>query len=347
MSSARARAALRAGAIAAAGGAALAAATAAAARHRLLIRPLPQTEGTLRVPGITGAVEIARDRWGVPHLSASTRPDLWFGQGFVHAQDRLWQMDFYRRVARGRLSEIAGEAGLPSDRLMRTLGIHYVAEREQEALEPGLRGLLKSYCAGVNAAQGTLRALPFEFQDPAARVRAMDPRRHPRPRQAALLRPLGQLGARAAAGRHGAGAGAGADGAPRPCLPGREPDRDAGALGWGRARPGRADRRRPQSSGDVCGGRGVQQLGGQRRPQLDRGPADRRRPPPVPEHAGDLAPGRPLGGGAPRRGRLDGRAAGHPDGTERRRRLDLHEHGRRHPGPVHRADRGGSLPVRG
>jgi penicillin amidase len=129
----------------------------------LLIRPLPQTEGTLRVPGIAGTVAIARDRWGVPHVSASTRPDLWFGQGFVHAQDRLWQMDFYRRVARGRLSEIAGEAGLPTDRLMRTLGISRVAEREQEALEPRLRGLLESYCAGVNAARGTLRALPFEF----------------------------------------------------------------------------------------------------------------------------------------------------------------------------------------
>ena len=155
---------LRAGAITAAGGAAIAAAAVASAWHRLLIRPLPQTEGTLRVAGLSGAVRVTRDRWGVPHLSASTRPDLWFGQGFVHAQDRLWQMDFYRRVACGRLSEIAGEAGLPTDRLMRTLGIRHVAEREEEELGPGLRGLLEAYCAGVNAAPGTLKALPFEFR---------------------------------------------------------------------------------------------------------------------------------------------------------------------------------------
>jgi penicillin amidase len=164
VSSGRAGAALRVGAIATAGAAALAAAAVAAAWHRLLIQPLPQTEGTLRVSGITAAVEIARDRWAVPHLSASTRPDLWFGQGFVHAQDRLWQMDFYRRVACGRLSEMAGEVGLPTDRLMRTLGIRHIAEREEEALQPALRGLLEAYCAGVNAAHQTLSAPPLELR---------------------------------------------------------------------------------------------------------------------------------------------------------------------------------------
>ena len=155
---------MRAGLLIAAGGSALASTSAAAAWHRLLRRPLPQTEGILHPGEIGAAVEIARDRWGVPHITAARRPDLWFGQGFVHAQDRLWQMDFYRRAACGRLAEIAGEAGLASDRLMRTLGIRHLAEREQEALDPALRAQLDSYCAGVNAAHRSLRGLPFEFE---------------------------------------------------------------------------------------------------------------------------------------------------------------------------------------
>ncbi len=73
-------------------------------------------------------------------------------------------MDFYRRVACGRLSEIAGEAGVPSDRLMRTLGIRYLSEREEDSIDPALRASLDSYCAGVNAAHRTLRSLPFEFE---------------------------------------------------------------------------------------------------------------------------------------------------------------------------------------
>ena len=73
-------------------------------------------------------------------------------------------MDFYRRAACGRLSEIAGEAGLPSDRLMRTLGIRDLAEREEDSIDPALRAPLDSYCSGVNAAHGSLRSLPFEFE---------------------------------------------------------------------------------------------------------------------------------------------------------------------------------------
>src|SRR5918994_5354730 len=115
-----AKATLRAAAL----GAALGAGAFAWLWHRLLRRPLPKTDGSISVAGITGPVEIRRDRWGVPHVSASERLDLWFGQGFCHGQDRLWQMDFYRRVVSGRLAEIAGAEGLPSDRLMRTLGLH-------------------------------------------------------------------------------------------------------------------------------------------------------------------------------------------------------------------------------
>ena len=97
-------------------------------------------------------------------MSAQNREDLWFAQGFCHGQDRLWQMDFYRRITAGRLAEIAGEEGVAVDRLMRTLGLHRIAEREQEELDPGLRAEMDAFCAGVNAAAASAAALPFEMQ---------------------------------------------------------------------------------------------------------------------------------------------------------------------------------------
>jgi penicillin G amidase len=146
-----------------AGAVALAAAVGGTLRH-LLRRPLPKTTGSLRLPSLGGPVWIRRDRWGVPHIDAQSREDLWFAQGFVHGQDRLWQMDFYRRVAAGRLAEVAGPDGLRPDRLMRTLGLRRAAEEEAEQLDPDLLGYCESYCAGVNAAAESARALPFEFQ---------------------------------------------------------------------------------------------------------------------------------------------------------------------------------------
>ncbi len=128
-------------------------------------RPLPKTEGTIELDGLEGAgVSVRRDRWNVPHVEAASRDDLWFAQGFCHGQERLWQMDFYRRAVRGRISEMAGEEGLPVDRLMLTLGIRRVAEREAAQLEPEQRRRLEVFCAGVNAAAAEARALPFEMQ---------------------------------------------------------------------------------------------------------------------------------------------------------------------------------------
>jgi penicillin amidase len=143
---------------------ALVAAGIAAAWQRLARRPLPQTTGTVELDGLQGLVRVRRDRWGVPHIEASSRDDLWFAQGFCHGQERLWQMDFYRRVVRGRVSEMAGAEGLPIDRLMLTLGIRRVAEREETALEPEQRRRLEVFCAGVNAAADSARARPFEMQ---------------------------------------------------------------------------------------------------------------------------------------------------------------------------------------
>src|SRR5688500_13529798 len=105
--------------------------TAAGLWWQLFKRPLPKTEGELRVAGIEGTVEIARDRWGMPRLRAQNRHDLWYGLGFVHGQDRLWQCHLHRLVVSGRLSEIAGREGLPVDRFMRTIGMRRAAEREE------------------------------------------------------------------------------------------------------------------------------------------------------------------------------------------------------------------------
>src|SRR3954470_4053158 len=115
--------AIRAGLVTGLAGAGLAAAGIGAAWHRLARRPLPKTEGTIEVEGLGGPVQVRRDRWGVPHIEAGSHDDLFFAQGFCHGQDRLWQMDFYRRVVRGRVSEMAGPEGLAVDRLMVTLGI--------------------------------------------------------------------------------------------------------------------------------------------------------------------------------------------------------------------------------
>ncbi len=142
----------------------LAGAIAAAAWHWLARRPLPKQEGRIEVAGLAGPVRVRRDRWGVPHIDAQSLPDVWLAQGFCHAQDRLWQMDFYRRVVSGRLAEMAGEEGLPVDRLMRTLGIRRVAEQEVRTIDPQLLALLERFCVGVNAAAASARALPFEMQ---------------------------------------------------------------------------------------------------------------------------------------------------------------------------------------
>jgi len=155
---------VRVGAASGAIGAALVATGAAALWHRLLRRPLPQVKGTIEVDGLRGPVRMRRDRWGVPHVEADMREDLFFAQGYCHAQERLWQMDFYRRVVEGRVAEMAGEEGLPVDRLMRTLGIRRVAQREEAELEPELRARLERFCAGVNQAAADARALPFEMQ---------------------------------------------------------------------------------------------------------------------------------------------------------------------------------------
>ncbi len=156
--------AIRAGLLAGLAGTGLLAAVIAAAWHWLARRPLPKQKGTIELAGLHGPVRVRRDRWGVPHIEAGDAADLWFAEGFCHGQDRLWQMDFYRRVLSGRVAEFAGDEGLPVDRLMRTLGMRRTAEREAASLDPELRALLERFCEGVNAAAASAGAPPFEMQ---------------------------------------------------------------------------------------------------------------------------------------------------------------------------------------
>src|SRR3954454_6109334 len=132
--------------------------------HRLFRAPLPRTRGSVAVNGISAPVTIARDHHGVPRIEARTIEDLCFGQGFAIAQDRLFQLELYRRIAAGRVSEFAGPDGLVTDRLMRTLGLRRRAEAEVATIPRAGRAYLEAYAGGVNAAVGSLAVPPVEPQ---------------------------------------------------------------------------------------------------------------------------------------------------------------------------------------
>lgn len=121
--------------------------------------------GTIGVAGIGAPVEIVRDAGAVPHIFASTRLDAFYGLGYVHAQDRLWQMEFQRRIGFGRLSEIFGSAAIPQDRFLRTVGFGRAARSAWERLPADAREAIDAYVAGVNAFLKSHHgsALPPEF----------------------------------------------------------------------------------------------------------------------------------------------------------------------------------------
>ncbi|SNB62365.1 penicillin acylase family protein [Thermoflexus hugenholtzii] len=136
----------------------------ALAFYRASRQPFPQTRGTLRLPGLRAPVTVIRDRWGVPHIYASNLHDLFMAQGFVHAQDRFWQMEFWRHIGTGRLSEMLGKTTLNQDRFIRTLGWNRAAQQDLERLGPEERAILEAYAAGVNAYLEHHRdRLPLEF----------------------------------------------------------------------------------------------------------------------------------------------------------------------------------------
>ncbi len=131
-------------------------------------RPFPHTDGTISLPGLQDEVTIYRDSYGVPHIYASSQEDLFFAQGYTTAQDRFWQMEFSRHIGMGRISEIAGEATVSSDKFIRTVGWNRMAQAyidyyEQEA--PEFMTILDAYSAGVNAyIEENQDNMPLQFQ---------------------------------------------------------------------------------------------------------------------------------------------------------------------------------------
>ncbi len=130
-----------------------------------VLRSLPQLDGTLQLPGLAAPVSIGRDAADVTHIQAASPLDAWRAMGFVHAQERGWQLEFNRRVMRGQLSEILGPATLDTDKLMRTLGIIEVAQQQLRGLSPLAQAALQAYSEGIQTAwqTGAVRPSP-EFQ---------------------------------------------------------------------------------------------------------------------------------------------------------------------------------------
>lgn len=125
---------------------------------------LPDVRSTLRLPGLERRVEVWRDPQGIPHVRASSVWDAFFAQGFVHAQDRLWQMEYDRRRAYGRWAEYAGPAALAQDAQMRRCRLEHSARMDYEAADTETRRMLEAYASGVSAFVTTSRALPVEFR---------------------------------------------------------------------------------------------------------------------------------------------------------------------------------------
>ncbi|WP_025133847.1 penicillin acylase family protein [Leucobacter sp. PH1c] len=114
-------------------------------------RSFPQANGELAVSGLAQPVSVQRDALGIPTITAETSDDLFFAQGFVHAQDRFWEMDFRRHLTSARLSELFGESQVGTDSFLRTLGWRDLAEQEVAQLPPETLAYYEAYAAGVNA----------------------------------------------------------------------------------------------------------------------------------------------------------------------------------------------------
>jgi penicillin amidase len=137
---------------------------AAAGGYAYVRRSLPQHSGEIAVVGLSAPVRIVRDRNSIPHIYAASENDAHFALGFVHAQDRLWQMEMNRRIAAGRLAEFLGAAAVDFDRSLRTLGVYVQAERMFLNLDVKTKTAFEAYASGVNAFLATRdRPLPPEF----------------------------------------------------------------------------------------------------------------------------------------------------------------------------------------
>ena len=128
------------------------------------LRALPQIEGSLQLTGIRSELRIERDADGIPTIHAASADDALFGLGFVHAQDRLWQLETHRRIGAGRLAQAFGSAALDADKFLRALGVQRAAAAQWAQASAPARAALLAYTAGINAyLREGLKARPPEF----------------------------------------------------------------------------------------------------------------------------------------------------------------------------------------
>ncbi len=128
-------------------------------------KALAQTSGTLKLRGLEKPVKVLRDEWGIAHIYAETQNDLFFAQGFVAAQDRLWQMDLWRRQGEGKLAEVLGEKAIERDKFARLLRYRGDMKAEWESYAPDAKPIIESFVRGVNALiESSGDRLPIEFQ---------------------------------------------------------------------------------------------------------------------------------------------------------------------------------------
>lgn len=128
-------------------------------------KALPRYNETVSLKGLHKKVEIFRDKWAVPHIYAENRRDVFFAQGYAHAQDRLWQMEVFRRLAGGRMSELFGKLALDTDRISRTMGFMRSAQSDLERVrDHEIMPFLQAYADGVNAFLANCKNLPPEFK---------------------------------------------------------------------------------------------------------------------------------------------------------------------------------------
>ncbi|MCZ6535826.1 MAG: penicillin acylase family protein [Chloroflexi bacterium] len=129
-----------------------------------LEQSLPKLTGRINLKGLTDAVEIYRDAFGIPHVRATNKVDAFFAQGFATAQDRLWQMDYDRRRGTGRWAEVAGPSALEGDKLMRRFRLEPSARRDYQSVGKETRSMLDAYAWGVNAFIESTESLPIEYK---------------------------------------------------------------------------------------------------------------------------------------------------------------------------------------
>jgi penicillin G amidase len=136
---------------------------------------LPQTKGVVTLHGLEDNVDVHRDAWGIPHVRARGTADAFFAQGYVHAQDRLWQMDAARRRMQGRWAEWEGSAGVAADTLARRLDVAGASQRDFAGLSGEARAMLEAYASGVNAFLAQGAPPPFEYSLVGGEVERWEP----------------------------------------------------------------------------------------------------------------------------------------------------------------------------